>query len=318
MRKDKILVVGANGQIGSVLTKALCDQFSPAQVIASDIRPPKADYFQFEILNILDPTALHKIIEKHKITQIYHLAAILSAKGEQNPKKAWELNMNGLFHVLEAAQKYELSKVFFPSSISVFGPHTTPDNTNQWDTLSPTTVYGISKEAGENWCHYYFKRYGLDVRSLRFPGIISHQTQAGGGTTDYAVDIFHAALKGESFSCFLSADSYLPMIYMPDAIQATLQLMTVPKDQIKIRTSYNLGSLSFSPKEIYQAILNHKPNFQIAYEPDFRQMIADSWPNSIDDSEARKDWGWQPKYNLEEMTADMLFHLEKKYSKVVK
>ena len=313
MREDKILIVGANGQIGSVLTQALCDRYSKQQVVASDIKAPSADFHQFELLNILDRNALDHLIQKHQITQVYHLAAILSAKGEQNPQQAWALNMNGLFNVLEAAKDHNLDKIFFPSSIAVFGPQTPKDNTKQWDVLSPTTVYGISKQAGESWCQYYFQNYDVDVRSIRYPGIIGHQTLAGGGTTDYAVDIFHAAAKREAFSCFLTGDSYLPMIYMPDAINAVIQLMDAPKENIKVRTSYNLSSMSFSPKELHQSIRKYVPEFKINYHSDFRQIIADSWPNSINDKEARQDWGWTAKYKLDEMTKDMLSHLEQKY-----
>ena len=311
MRREKILIIGANGQIGSVLYKTLLKEYADNQVIASDIRPPKKAHSRFETLDVLDLTQLAALIDKHQITQIYHLAAILSANAEQQPKQAWNLNMNGLFNVLNVAKEKKINKVFFPSSIAVFGPDSPKKRTPQNAVLSPTTVYGISKVAGESWCNYYWRKYNLDVRSVRFPGVIGHQTIAGGGTTDYAVEIFHAAIKGKKYTCFLKEDTYLPMLYMPDAIDAILQLMSAPASSIKLRTSYNLAGTSFSPKELATEIQNHIPNFKVNYQADFRQAIADSWPNSIDDTKARKDWNWSSNYNLAEMTADMIKHLKK-------
>ncbi len=312
MGKDVILVTGANGQIGGVLTKALREAFGEQRVIATDIRKPEFPNAPFEILDILNKERLIQLIQKYKVTQIYHLAAILSAKGELNPQFAWRVNMEGLFNVLEASRLDQIQKVFFPSSIAVFGAQTPRINTPQDTVLHPSTVYGISKAAGENWSQYYFQKFGVDIRSLRFPGIISHENPPGGGTTDYAVDIYYAAIKGETFTCFLRDDTQLPMMYLPDAVRGTLELMDAPADQIKIRTAYNLGAMSFSPSEIYQSICLHEPDFKINYAPDFRQQIADSWSASVDDSQARADWAWKPKYNLPAMTEDMLYHLRKK------
>ena len=257
----------------------------------------------------MDKEASAKLIHEEKITQIYHLAAILSASGEKNPIQAWDLNMGGLLSVLELAKEYKISKVFWPSSIAVFGPDTPKENTPQDAFKNPTTVYGISKLAGEHWCEYYFNKYGVDVRSLRYPGLIGYKSMAGGGTTDYAVDIFHKAINNENFTCFLKEDTYLPMMYMEDAVNATLQLMEAPAETIKIRTSYNISGMSFSPKEIYHCIKMHQPDFKIKYEPDFRQFIADSWPKSIDDSAAQNDWGWEAKFDLTKMSADILTKL---------
>jgi nucleoside-diphosphate-sugar epimerase len=315
MKKEHILVIGANGQIGTVLTEALRERYSDDQVIATDIKAPEEAKGRFEILDVLDAEALHQIIKKNNIQQIYHLAAILSAKGEQNPKWAWEVNMGGLFHVLEAAKEYGC-RVFFPSSIAVFGGESPKEHTPQHAVLQPQTVYGISKVAGEHWCNYYFDKYGVDARSVRYPGIISYQSQPGGGTTDYAVDIYHKAVQGEAYECFLAADTPLPMMYMPDAIRATLDIMHAPAEQVKLRIGYNIAAMSFTPKEIYEAIRQEMPDFQISYKPDYRQSIADSWPASIDDSAARTDWGWQPAYDLERMTKDMLSHLAERYQGV--
>lgn len=316
MRKDKILVIGANGQIGTVLTDALREKYGHNNVLATDIRPAETIVEPFEILDILDGEGLARIVQTHKITQIYHLAAILSANGEKNPRKTWDINMSGLFNVLEVARNFSLDKVFFPSSIAVFGKNTPTANTPQFTYLDPTTVYGISKAAGENWCQYYFDKYQLDVRSLRYPGVISYQSMPGGGTTDYAVDIFHKAVQGISFDCFLSEDTRLPMIYMPDTVKATLDLMEAPADQIKVRSSYNIAAMSFSPKEIAAEIQKHISDFEINYIPDFRQAIADSWPGSINDSAARNDWNWKEDYNMEKMTKDMISQLSKKYNLV--
>jgi threonine 3-dehydrogenase len=255
------------------------------------------------------------IVAKYKVTQIYHLAAILSAKGEQEPLKTWHINMQTYFNVLEAARANGVSKIFYPSSIAVFGDQV-DDKAEQWSYLDPATVYGISKTAGENWSNYYFKRYGMDIRSLRYPGIIGYQSMPGGGTTDYAVDIYHKAVKGEVFECFLGEDTKLPMIYISDAMDATVRLMEAPKEKVTVRTGYNLAGMSFSPKEIAASIQKIIPEFKIVYKPDFRQEIADSWPKEIDDSTARKDWGWRPAYSLDKMTEEMITELRKKYQSV--
>jgi len=265
----------------------------------------------FEQLDVMDNKKLGQIIDKYKITQVYHLAAILSASGERNPKLAWDINMNGLLHVLELAREKKLSKIYWPSSIAVFGPHTPSQQTSQYAVMDPNTIYGISKQAGERWCEYYFQKYNIDVRSLRYPGLISYKTPPGGGTTDYAVEIYHKALEGGPYECFLNEHTYLPMMYMPDAVKATLKLMEAETNTITIRSSYNISALSFSPKEIAAEIKKHIPGFTILYKPDYRQEIADSWPGSIDDSVARIDWGWQPEYSLEAMTQDILVNLKR-------
>ena len=313
MKKEKILIIGANGQIGSVLTAVLQKRYGTDQVIPSDIRIPEQSAALFERLDVLDKSQLYELSHKHKITQIYHLAAILSAKGELNPKWAWDVNMNGLFNVLELAKEKKL-KLFFPSSIAVFGPEAPKEQTPQFAPLTPKTVYGISKASGESWCQYYHDKYEVDVRSLRYPGIIGYQSMPGGGTTDYAVEIYHHALKEKRYTSFINRDTQLPMIYMEDAIRATVELMEAKAEQIQVRTSYNLAGMSFSPKQIAQAIQKHIPGFQIEYAPDFREAIAQSWPSSIDDRYAQEDWGWQPQYKLENMTADMLHHLRAMHS----
>ncbi len=310
--KQTALITGANGQIGTVLTEQLRQRYGVQNVIATDIRLPQKGDPLFEKLDVRNAKRLHELIKKYKVTQIYHLAAILSAKGEANPHATWQVNMQGLFDVLEIA-KAEAVQVFFPSSIAVFGSRTPAENTGQDDVLFPETVYGISKAAGEYWCYYYWKRYGVDVRSVRFPGILSHQSMPGGGTTDYAVDIFHAAARGEPFSCFLQKDTRLPMLYMADAVRAIIELMEAPAAQLSVRTSYNLAGVSFTPEELAQAIQQLMPAFQITYEPDFRQEIADDWPDSIDDAQARQDWGWQVEYDLPTMTAEMLRAIQKQY-----
>lgn len=315
-KKDRILITGSSGQIGTVLTDALIKQYGEANVVASDINPPKEQKSAFEILNILDAKRLAEIVDHYQITQIYHLVAILSAKGEQNPGFTWQINMQGLFNVLDLAVEKNLDKVFAPSSIAIYGNTTPKIKTPQNTIFNPSTVYGISKLAGELWTNYYYNKYDLDVRSIRFPGIVGHQGMAGGGTTDYAVDIYHSAVKGEDFDCFLSKDTRLPMIYMDDAIRATLELMEAPKDKISIRESYNLTGMDFTPLEIATSIQQYVPEFKVTYTPDHRQTIADSWSDSIDDSIARKDWAWKPKYDLDGMTKDMLFHLKKKYALV--
>lgn len=308
MGKTSVLVTGALGQIGAVLVQSLRERYGADQVIATDIRHPKHPDGRFAILDVMNGEELDAMIRQHKITQIYHLAAILSAKGEQNPAWAWEVNMRGLFNILEAAKNHQL-RLFFPSSIAVFGNYSQDHDTPQHSPLHPTTVYGISKAASENWCQYYFAKYGVDVRSVRYPGVIGYQSLPGGGTTDYAVEIYHYAVKEEPYICFLSENSRLPMLYMPDTMKATMAIMDAPNDQIRIRTSYNLAGMDFTPLEITQSIQAHYPTFSVAYQPDFRQAIADSWPASIDDHQAQEDWGWQPDYDLAAMTADMLKHL---------
>lgn len=314
MRKTTILVTGAGGQIGTVLVAALRQKYGESQVIASDINPPDAHHGLFEVLDIMNRERLTALVNQYGITQVYHLVAILSAKGEANPLSTWNLNMNSLFNVLEVARTTAIDRVFFPSSIAVFGPDT-PTHAPQDTLLNPTTVYGISKAAAENWCQYYFNKYQLDVRSLRYPGIIGHQSMPGGGTTDYAVEIFHAAVKGQSYNCFLKSDTCLPMIFMDDAVRATIELMDAPVSDLKIRTSYNLHGVSVTPADIAQDIQRYMPDFEVAYTPDFRQAIADSWPDSIDDTRAREGWGWQPRFDLNAITQEMLKNLKQKYNK---
>lgn len=304
MKPTKILVIGACGQIGTELTLALRERYGPRQVIAAD-RSPKAELQ----LDVLDAPAVSELVRTEAVTQIYLLAAMLSAKGEKDIHAAWELNMAGLINVLQIAAELQLEKVFWPSSIAVFGPGSPKHRCPQDSPAEPNTVYGISKRSGEYWCNYYFEQYGVDVRSLRYPGLISYSSPAGGGTTDYAVDIFHQALEVQEYTCFLKEDTCLPMMYMPDAVRATLELMEAPAEKIKIRTSYNLAALSFAPCDLAAAIRQHLPGLRMAYEPDFRQFIAGSWPASLDDSRAREDWGWKPQHNLESMSADMLANL---------
>lgn len=312
---DTILVIGACGQLGSELTLALRDIYGGANVVASDVTPPRhadlRDSGPFEHVDVLDTKVLGELTSKYKLRQIYHLAAVLSATGEKNPKFAWRLNMEGLFNVLDLALEKQVERVYWPSSIAVFGPGTPRHNTPQQTIMDPNTVYGISKQAGERWCDYYFQKHGLDVRSLRYPGLIGYKALPGGGTTDYAVDIYHKALAGETFECFLSENTHLPMMYMPDALKATLDLMHAPSENIKVRDSYNLSAMSFSPEEITASIRKHIPDFDIVYKPDARQKIAASWPQTIDDSAAQQDWGWKPAYDLDAMTADMLHNLKK-------
>ncbi len=316
MSKEKILVIGANGQIGSVLTEALRKAFGVDNVVATDIRALNGQDGLFELLNVMDAKAIASAVDRHGITQIYHLAAILSAKGEQNPLQTWDINMGGLFNVFEVARDKKISKVFYPSSIAVFGADIPRQMTPNDAVLKPTTVYGMSKASGELWSQYYHLKYGLDIRSVRYPGVIGWQSDPGGGTTDYAVDIYHYAVKGQDYSCFLSEATALPMIYMEDAIRATLELMEADSGKIKIRTSYNLAGMSFTPKEIAASIKQEMPNFKVSYAPDFRQKIAESWPESIDDAAARNDWQWCPKYDLQSMTKDMLHQLSKKYEMI--
>ena len=315
MVKEKILVIGASGQIGVELTLALRKLYGNNSVIASDLREEN-DLLKgtgpYVALDVMNKEMLHVQVIRQNITQIYLLAAILSATGEKNPSLAWHLNMQSLLNVLDIAREEKLHKIYWPSSIAVFGPTSPRQMCPQQTIIEPTTVYGISKYAGEFWCNYYFQRFGVDVRSIRYPGLISYKSAPGGGTTDYAVEIYYEALENNSYNCFLREDTYLPMMYMPDAIRATIELMEAPANKISIRTSYNLSSMSFSPKEISEVIAKHIPGFTITYQPDYRQQIADSWPQSIDDSFARKDWGWQHEYDLEKMTKDMLDNLKVK------
>lgn len=308
-----ILVTGANGQIGTILTRTLRKKYGREEVIASDIVRPSYDDDPFLMLDILNVQRIREIIEDFQITEIYHLAAILSANGEWNPLKTWNVNLNGLLSILDIAREFKVEKVFFPSTIAVHGASTPKIHTPQDAPLLPTTVYGMSKLAGENWCNYYHQRYGLDVRSLRYPGIIGHDSLPGGGTTDYAVEIFHAAIKDGHYTCFLEPDTRLPMMYMDDAMRATTELMEAPGSKIRLRAGYNITGMSFTPAELANAIRHHIPGFTIEYEPDFRQAIASSWSESIDDTRAREDWGWHPAYDLHTMTADMILHLENYY-----
>jgi nucleoside-diphosphate-sugar epimerase len=313
MGKEKILVIGASGQIGVELTMALRKLYGNQNVVASDLReqnPLLEGTGPYVSLDVMNKEMLHVQVIRQNITQIYLLAAILSATGEKNPNLAWHLNMQGLLNVLDIAREEKLTKVYWPSSIAVFGPTSPKINCPQQTIIEPTTVYGISKYAGEFWCNYYYQRYGVDVRSLRYPGLISYKSAPGGGTTDYAVEIFHEALEQQQYNCFLQEDTYLPMMYMPDAIRATIELMEAPKENISIRTSYNISGMSFSPKEIAAAIQHYIPSFSISYQPDSRQQIANSWPQSIDDSVAQKDWHWQPQFQLNEMVKDMLDNLK--------
>lgn len=309
MSKPKILITGANGQIGRVLTEELRKLHGQDAVLATDIAKLPVTIEPFEFLDILNHQRLVEIIEDHKITQIYHLAAILSANGEWNPIKTWNINLNGLLSILELARDKKLDKVFFPSTIAVFGNTTPRQNTPQDVPLLPTTVYGMSKATGELWCNYFHQRYGVDVRSLRYPGIIGWQSLPAGGTTDYAVEIFHEALKHGQYECFLSENTRLPMMYMDDAIKATIDLMEADADKIKIRYAYNLAAMSFTPAEIADEIRKHIPDFKITYKPDFRQDIAKTWSETIDDVNARVDWDWKPAFDLSSMTDDMLMHL---------
>lgn len=310
MNKKSILITGGNGQIGTVLAEKLREKYGTSSVVTTDIRiAENANAGPFELLDACDADRLKALIMRYDVTEIYHLAAILSAKGEQFPEKAWQINMSSLLNVLELARKFSI-KVFFPSSIAVFGQSTPKQNTPQFTSMEPGTIYGISKVAGEQWCNYYHEKYQVDVRSVRYPGIIGYQSLPGGGTTDYAVEIYHAAVKGEAYSCFLNAGTRLPMMYMDDAIRATIQIMEAPMDEINIRTSYNIAAMSFTPEEVAAAIRKHLPDFKISYAPDFRQQIADGWVESIDDSRARTDWNWTPKYELHNMTSEMLEQLK--------
>lgn len=303
-----ILIIGAGGQIGTELTDALRKLHGSSAVVASDIRPATGALQNgpFVQLDALDGKAIHRVVQQYRIRTICHLSAVLSANGEQQPRRSWDLNMHSLLNVLDIAREEKLQQVFWPSSIAVFGHKAPKEHCPQDAVQHPATVYGISKSAGEQWCQYYHRRYGVDVRSVRYPGLISHSAPPGGGTTDYAVSIFHEALSHSSYECYLQEDTRLPMLYMPDAIAGTLQLMEAPSGTIHTRTSYNLGGLSFSPAELATAIKKHIPGFTISYTPDYREAIARTWPASLDDREARLDWGWKPRYDLEAMTTDMI------------
>jgi nucleoside-diphosphate-sugar epimerase len=310
----KILIIGACGQIGTELTHKLRSIYGTENVIASDIRKLNNDVVNsgpFEVINALDFNQIEHLVELHQITDVYLMEALLSATAEKNPAFAWDLNMNSLFHVLNLAKAKKIKKIFWPSSIAVFGPTTPKENTPQYTIMEPSTVYGISKQAGERWCEYYHNIFGVDVRSIRYPGLISWTTLPGGGTTDYAVDIYYKAIADKNYECFLSSETKMPMMYMEDAIAATIKIMQADADKIKIRSSYNLAAMSFTPTEIATEIKTHIPEFEITYKPDFRQKIANSWPASIDDSAARTDWDWQHKFDLKSMTTDMLLQLQK-------
>ena len=312
MKKEKILVIGASGQIGVELTLALRKVYGGSQVIASDLREENEllkGTGPYVSLDVMNKEMLHVQILRQNITQVYLLAAMLSATAEKNPHLAWHLNMQSLLNVLDIANEEKLKKVYWPSSIAVFGPTSPKVNCPQQTIIEPTTIYGISKYTGEFWCNYYFQRYGVDVRSLRYPGLVSYKSSPGGGTTDYAIEIFHAAKEKKSYSCFLNTDTRLPMMYMEDAIRATIEMMESPADKIRVRTSYNIAAMSFTPAEIATEIQTHIPDFTISYAPDYRQSIAESWPQSIDDAIAQDDWGWKPAFNLASMTKDMLANL---------
>lgn len=316
---EKILVVGSSGQIGTELVAELRTRYGQNNVIASDIKPTDADQLAlgpYEQLDALDKDKLFEVVKRHGVTQVYLLAALLSATAEQKPMFGWKLNMESLFHVLELGREKHISKIYWPSSIAVFGLTTPRENTPQFTSIEPTTVYGISKFAGERWIEWYFNKYGVDTRSLRYPGLIGWKSAPGGGTTDYAVHIYHEALKHKKYTSFLDADTTLPMMYMPDAIRATIEIMDAPAEKIRFRGGYNLAGMSFNPEEIAASIRKQIPDFQLNYKPDFRQQIADSWPKSIDDSVAREHWGWKPEFDLESMTKDMLVNLRQLYAKV--
>lgn len=310
--EERIIIIGSNGQIGTELAAALRSKYGEKNVITSDIKQPSIPSSgPFEIINVLDKELLQSMFEKYRPTQIYLLAAVLSAVGEKNPKMAWDLNMTGLLHVLDLSVAHQVNKVFWPSSIAVFGPHSPKEDTPQYTIMDPNTVYGLSKQAGERWCEYYFNKYGLDVRSIRYPGLISWKTAPGGGTTDYAIHIFHEALSKGYYDCFLSAETELPMLYMEDAIRGTLELMEAPAEKISVRSSYNLTGISFTPASLADEIRKHISDFSINYtENDPRQAIADSWPSSIDDEYAQKDWGWRARFSLEKLTEEMLTNLK--------
>ncbi len=320
MTNETIIVTGASGQIGSDLVLKLREIYGNHRVIATDIKSPSKEILEsgpFEKFNVMDYKRLQELIDQYKPTQIYHLAAMLSATGEKIPLKAWDLNMNSLLYILEEAKKGNFKSVFFPSSIAVYGRNIARIQTPQHSPKNPSTVYGISKLAGEKWCEYYYNRYGVDVRSLRYPGLISWKTEPEGGTTDYAVAIFYKALLEKKYVCYLSASTTLPMMYMDDAIKATIDLMQADEKKLTVRSSYNLGGISFAPKEIAEEIKKHIPEFSIEYELDYRQAIADTWPISINDTSARTDWNWQHNYDLEKLVEDMLMQLKQKLDIVI-
>lgn len=309
-----ILIIGACGQIGTELTIELRNKYGAEGVVASDIREGSDALMAsgpFELLDATNYAAIEDVVMHYEIDQVYLMAAMLSATAEKFPMRAWNLNMSSLFNVLNLAKEGKITKIFWPSSIAVFGPNTPKENTAQSTIMEPSTVYGISKQSGERWCEYYFKKFGVDVRSVRYPGLISWKTMPGGGTTDYAVEIYHEALKKGEYQSFLDRDTKLPMMYMDDAIRATIQLMESPAENLAVRSSYNLGSMSFTPEDVAESIKKHIPNFKISYAPDFRQKIADSWPSSIDDSLAKTDWGWKPEFDLDQTTSEMLSNLKK-------
>jgi nucleoside-diphosphate-sugar epimerase len=313
MPKEKILVIGASGQIGVELTLALRKIYGNASVVASDLREENEllkGSGPYVSLDVMNKEMLHVQVIRQNITQIYLLAAILSATGEKNPGLAWHLNMQGLLNVLDIAREEKLQKIYWPSSIAVFGPTSPRQNCPQQTIIEPITVYGISKYAGEFWCNYFHRRFAVDVRSIRYPGLISYKSAPGGGTTDYAIEIFHEAMEHKKYSCFLKEDTCLPMMYMPDAIRATIELMEAPAEKISIHTSYNVSAMTFSPKQIGEEIKKHIPDFEINFVPDYRQAIADSWPQSIDDTVARNDWNWKHEYDLGRMTSEMLLNLK--------
>ena len=316
MESEKILILGAAGQIGSDLTAALRERYGNDAVVASDLHegiPTALEGGPYVQLNAMDRQALEDVVQRFEITQVYHLVAMLSATAEQQPLKGWDLNMQTLFHCLEMAREGKIKRMFWPSSIAVFGPKSPQNQTPQHTILEPSTVYGISKVAGESWCEYYHQKYGVDVRSVRYPGLISFRGAPGGGTTDYAVHIFHEALKHGRYTSFIQADRALPMMYMPDAIRATLEIMHAPADKVRLRTAYNIAGMSFNPEEIAESIRRKLPDFSIDYAPDYRNEIAANWPASVEDSSARQDWGWQPEYDLDQMVDDMLVQLKGAY-----
>lgn len=309
----KILIIGACGQIGTELTLKLREIHGAENVIASDIREGSEELMSsgpFEIVDAMEKSAVEDLCMYYEISDVYLMAAMLSATAEKFASKAWNLNMNSLFIVLNLAKNGKIDKVFWPSSIAVFGPTTPKHDTPQHTIMEPSTVYGISKQSGERWCEYYHKNHGVDVRSIRYPGLISWKTLPGGGTTDYAIDIFHAALETGSYECFLNEETELPMMFMDDAIRATIEIMEAPTETVKQRSSYNLSAMSFTPKKIAAAIKKRIPNFEMSYDPDFRQAIADSWPSSIDDCEARNDWSWNHRFDLEQMVDEMIDNLK--------
>lgn len=314
--KDTILVIGSSGQIGTELVMKLREMYGSNHVVASDIRPSSQEVMQsgsFEELDIMDEVSLHEIVKKHKVTQVYLLAALLSATAEKNIELGWSLNMRSLSHVLDLGREKVIKKIYWPSSIAVFGPTTPQVMTPQYTIMDPNTVYGISKQAGERWAEYYHQKFGVDVRSIRYPGLIGWKANPGGGTTDYAVHIFHEALKHRKYESFLNKDTRLPMMYMPDAIRATIELMEAPAEQVKIRSSYNVAGVSFNPEEIAAEIRKHIPNFAISYQEDYRQAIANSWPQSIDDKHAQEHWEWRAEYDLSKITDDMMINLKEQY-----